>query len=203
LKKIEKFTFLALCLIGFLMVAHAQNSPLESASAKSFKKLLAHINAGFIMPEGFVETAPQNNDKTNYQYALQVPNEDFEVRIQVNDNRKESRKWARGSAADNVNPDSLYSKVALAQINSMAGDGEHFSRPIPQRILQDYNADIGRSCFFSLADSPVTKHYQYALLIIIQKNHYGSITVLCLGNDRGPEFFGKINKLRNCLKFKS
>jgi hypothetical protein len=184
-----------------MMVALGQSNPVESPVAKNLKKLLARINASFTMPDGFVEIPPLNNDKTNYQYAMQVPNEDFEVRIQVNDNRKESRKWERGNTTEKTNPDSLYSKIVADQISGIS-DGDRFNRPIPQRILQNYNADVGQSCFFSLADSAFTKHYQYALLVIIQKNHYGSITILCLGNDRGPKFFRKINKLRNLLRFK-
>jgi hypothetical protein len=183
-------------------MVHAQTNQNESHSTKSFKELLTMVNASYIAPEGFVETTPNINDKTSYQYALELPGGDFEACFQVNSTKRDWKNYDQGKhTAGEINPDSLYTRIALAQINCLAGDGRQFNRTIPAKVLQYYNADIGRSYFFNLADSPLTRHYQYALLVIIQKNHYGSISVICMGNDRGPDFFKKINMLRNCIKF--
>jgi hypothetical protein len=188
--------------MALILGARAQTNQNESRISKKFKQLLSSVNAGFTPPEGFVEVPPLNNDKTAYQYALELPKGEFEVRFQVNATRRDWKNYERGrSDPERVNPDSLYNKIAEAQVNSMAGEGRRFNRPIPPHILQYYNADIGKSYFFNLTDSELTKHYQYALLVIIQKNHLGTISVICFGNERGPEFFKKINMLRNCLKF--
>ncbi|MBW4888161.1 hypothetical protein KXQ82_00475 [Mucilaginibacter sp. HMF5004] len=197
MKTVNKLILTMLCLTALICAAHAQ----ESHSNKPFKELLAGVNANFTFPDGFAEVLPLNNEKTSYQYAMELPGSDFEVRIQVSETKREWKKYEKAKEPEKVNPDSLYSKVAATLVNSMATDGRKFNRAIPAKVLQFYNADIGQSYFFSLTDSPVTKHYQYALLVIIQKNHFGSIAVTCFGNDRGPEFFKKINMLKNCLKF--
>ncbi len=187
--------------IALVLFAHAQTNQGESRNGKQFKELMASVNATFTFPEGFTEVTPVNNDKTSYQYALELPNSDFEVLFQVNQTKKDWKRYDRSRESEKINPDSLYSSIADAHLSSLSGDGGKFNRPIPAKILQFYNADIGRSYFFTLATSPVTHSYQYGLMVIIQKNHQGSIVVTCFGNDRGPEFFKKVNMLRNCLKF--
>lgn len=204
MKKVEKFIVITFCSLAFVLGAHAQTNQNESLTERNFKELLAGVNATFTVPDGFVELPALNSDKTSYQFAMELPNSDFEVRFQVNSTKKDWRKYQRRKGGtERINPDSLYSKIAEAQVEGLCADANRFHRPIPPRILQTYNADIGHSYFFNLASTPVTKKYQYALLVVIQKNHYGSISVICLGNERGPEFFKKINMLRNCLKFNS
>ncbi|WP_295653384.1 hypothetical protein [uncultured Mucilaginibacter sp.] len=202
LKKFKKLILVIACLPAFTLHVSAQNSQNDSQQLKKFKEHLASIDASFVLPEGFTEVKPENSDKTAYEYALTMPNDDFEIRFQVNDLKREWKKFQRGkSGANTINPDSLYSKIAMDQVNSLSDQGPSFNRPFPARIMQFYNVDIGHSYFFSLANNDLTKHYQYALLVVIQKNHYGTISVVCLSNEKGPEFFKKINKLRNCLKF--
>jgi hypothetical protein len=54
----------------------------------------------------------------------------------------------------------------------------------------------------NLLDFPATKHYKYALLIALQRNHTGTIMAVCFTNDKGPEFFKNVDRASNCLKFK-
>jgi len=185
--------------MAFSALAFSQSG--ESQQLKKFKEHLSSINASFVFPEGFTEVKPENNDKTAYEYALELPNADFEILFQVNDLKREWKKFEKVKVDPKSNPDSLYTRIATDQVSSLSGQETSFNRAFPPSIMQFYNVDIGHSYFFNLTDSPITKHYQYALLVVIQKNHYGTISVICLGNDKGPEFFKKINKLRNCLKF--
>ncbi len=199
-KKVSIFIFLLICLTIFVPAAIGQQTQPPGRELKVFKELLASINANFTFPDGFNEVKPASTEKFPCHYALKLPNGDFEIRFQVNQLKNEWKNYD-ASQSDKVNPDSLYTKVAAAEVKSLAGDGKVFARSMPQRVLDQYNADLGRSYFLSLADSPETNHYQFALLVILQKNHLGNITVVCMGNERGPEFFKNINKLRDCLKF--
>lgn len=199
-KKASIFIFLLLPLIIFTPTAIGKQNQPNGHELKVFRELLANINATFISPEGFTEAKPVANDKFQYNYALQLPDADFEVRFQVNTLKTEWKSFEK-VRGEKVNPDSLYSKIALAEVKSLAADGRFFSRSIPGKILQEYNADLGRTFFFNLAYSAETNHYQYGLLVVIQKNHYGNICVVCLSNERGPAFFKSVNKLRECLRF--
>jgi hypothetical protein len=198
-KKVRILVFLLFPLIVLIPAADGKQNPVGH-DLKTFRDLLANINASFILPDGFNEIKPIATDKFPCQYALQLPTADFEVRFQVNSLKQEWKNFEQGKG-DKVNPDSLYSKLAVNEVKGLALEGKYFSRAMPERILEEYNADLGRSYFFNLADSPETNHYQYALLVVLQKNHYGSIVVVCFSNERGPGFFKNINKLKDCLRF--
>jgi hypothetical protein len=201
-KKVSIFIFLLLSLIIFTPAAIGQQIQPPGRELKIFRDLLSIINATFIVPDGFNEVKPVANDKFACNYALKIPDVDFEARFQVNSIKAEWKNFEKGKG-DRINPDSLYTKIATTEVKGLAGDNRFFSRGIPQSILQEYKADLGRSYFFSLADSPETNpsHYQYGLLVVLQKNHYGNICVACFSNERGPGFFKNINKLKDCLRF--
>ncbi|WP_066006093.1 hypothetical protein [Mucilaginibacter sp. PPCGB 2223] len=181
-------------------MAVGQQTQPTGRDLKVFRELLANINATFVPPDGFDELKPNASDKFSCNYALKLSDADFEVRFQVNSLKSDWKNFEKNKG-DKINPDSLYSKVAATEVKALAGDGRVFLRPVPPSYLQQYNADLGRSYFFSLADSPETNHYQYGLMVVLQKNHYGNICVACFSNERGPAFFKNINKLKDCIKF--
>jgi hypothetical protein len=110
--------------------------------------------------------------------------------------------WQRYEANKQLpNPDSLYTKTANDEAMLMSGSNEYITRKVPPYILDRYNADAGRSYLLNLVSLPATKNYQYALLIVLHKNHYGNIVVACLTNEKGPSFFRNINKLKYSFRF--
>jgi len=201
-KKVSIFILLLICLTIFVPAAIGQQTQPPGRELKAFKELLANINASFTFPDGFNEVKPVSTEKFPCHYDLKLPDGDFEIRFQVNQLKNEWKNYD-ASQSDKVNPDSLYSKVAAAEVKNLAGDGKVFARNMPQRVLDQYNADLGRSYFLNLANSAEANpnNYQFALLVVLQKNHLGYFTVLCMGNERGPEFFKNLNKLKDCLKF--
>ena len=184
---------MACCVMG-------QSKPFSSQSLTGFKDLLSGINGSFTFPENFTEVRPPNNEKLPFQYGLKFPDSDCEIWFQVNSIKGEWSRFEKGGK-QGTNPDSTYIKTASDEALAMGGTTDFLSRPMPQRILDSYNADEGRSYLVTLADQPETKHYQYALLIVLHKNHYGNIVVACFTNEKGPTFFKNINKLRYCFKF--
>ena len=101
--------------------------------------------------------------------------------------------WANYNKEQNsqTNPDSLYNRIGEATAITLSGDKDYYIKVIPSDILARYNADLGKSYLLTLLDVAATKHYKYALLITLQKNHTGSIMVVCFTNEKGPEFFRK------------
>lgn len=182
----------ATCVMG-------QSKPFTSRQLSGFKDLLSTINGTFTFPENFTEVKPPNNNKLPFQYGLKLPDVDFEIWFQVNSVKADWQRYDAGK--QQTNPDSLYNKTAADEALIMSGSKDYISRPMPPYILDRYNADEGRSYLLTLIDLPATRHYQYALLIVLHKNHYGNILVACLTNDKGPGFFKKINQLRYCFNF--
>jgi hypothetical protein len=188
-----------LCSILLVTLVMGQGKPIPSQQLNGFKDLLSNINGTFTLPDNFTEVKPPNNEKLPFQYGVKLPDVDFEIWFQVNSVRAD---WQRYDANKQLlNPDSSYNKTATDEAMIMSGSKDYISRPMPPYILNRYNADEGRSYLITLADMPATKHYQYALIIVLHKNHYGNILVACLTNEKGPTFFKNINQLRNCFKF--
>ena len=102
-----------------------------------------------------------------------------------------------------ANPDSVYTAIGAAQSSAFTGLKKNAVIVIPPDVLSRYNADEGKSYMLTLLDMPVTRHYRYALLITLHKNHTGTITAVCFTNEKGPEFFKNINQADGCIKFKS
>jgi len=173
--------------------------------SKEFHHLLTQVNASFIFPKGFKEVKAPDDEYFSFDYAMEIPGKDFEIWFQV---KSQKANWdsyehtQNSQSARQANPDSLYKDISAAQAIAFTGDKQYFVRNVPPDILARYNADIGRSYLLTLLDLPETKHYKYALLMILQKNHVGTILAVCFTNVKGPEFFKNINMASHCAKFK-
>ena len=177
----------------------AQNKPFSSPQLNSFKDLLSTIDGTFTFPENFAEVKPLNNEKLPFQYGIKLADADFEIWFQASSIKADWQRFE--TSKQGTNPDSLYNKIAADEAFAMSGSKDYISRILPPYILDRYNADEGRSYLLSLTDMPATKHYLYALLIVLHKNHAGNIVIACLTNEKGPAFFKNINQLRYCFKF--
>jgi WD40 repeat protein len=189
------------CLVVIIPCAMGQSKPVPSQQLTGFINLLSNINATFLYPEDFKELKLLNNEKLPFQYGLKLPDADFEIWFQVNSVKADWQRYENDAVKQLTNPDSLYIKTATDEAKILGGTSDYLIRILSQSMLDRYNADEGRSYLITLMDLPTTKHYQYALLIVLHKNGYGNIIAVCLGNDKGPAFFKNISKLKDCFKF--
>jgi hypothetical protein len=175
-----------------------------SVHLAEFMRLASTANVAFTFPKGFREIKAPDNDYFSFDYAMVLPGKDFEVWLQV---KSQKENWASYEKSKNTpnselaNPDSTYSSLAEAHAAAFTGDTKHFMKNIPPEVLDRYNADAGKSYLLNLLDLPATKHYKYALLITLQKDHTGIIMAVCFTNEKGPEFFKNMDRVSNCLKF--
>lgn len=187
------------------VIAVKQAEP-GSPQLKNFLAILSRANITFTFPAGFKEITAPDNEDLSFDYALSLPGKDFEIWFQVKSQKENYAAYLRSlddNATRQANPDSLYLGMGTAQALALVGDkSSYFMRTIPPKICARYNADAGRSYLLNLLDLPVTRHYKYALLVTLQKDHTGTILAVCFANEKGPEFFKDMDRASNCLKFK-
>jgi len=216
LKRILLQAILLLCITGVfaqvkrpLYLAANRKKPSPVAKVKpvkgspqfqEFSKILANANVTFTFPKGFREIPAVNNENFSFDYAMELPGREFEIWFQVKSLTQNWLSYQRNH--EQQNPDSSYLEVGKAQATNFSGEQDNTVRPIPANVLARYNADAGKSYLLTLMDMPDTKSYKYALLIILQRNHTGTIMAVCFTNEKDPEFFRNIDRGTNCLKFK-
>ncbi|MEO7882762.1 hypothetical protein [Mucilaginibacter sp.] len=177
-----------------------------SPQLRAFMDITARANVIFKFPKGFKEIPAPDNEDFSFDYAMQLPGKDFEIWFQVKSQKENYAAYQRtlgNKETMQANPDSLYIGLGTAHAQAFTDDNSsYFTRIIPPKYLERYNADAGRSYLLNLLDLPITRHYKYGLLITLQKDHTGTILAVCFANEKGPEFFKNIDKASNCLKFK-
>ena len=182
-----------------------KESATESAQLRSFIKQAEGAGIEFSFPSVLKEVPPVNNENFSFDYAMAMPGYAFEVWLQVHSLKQ---NWASYEQVKNItgkmmaNPDSTYINTIKAQAIALSDDSRYTIRSLAPELLEVYNTDAGKSCMISLADLPETKGYKYALLIALQKDHVGYFLAVCLTNDKGPDFFRNIKKVRECIKFR-
>jgi hypothetical protein len=195
---------------GFSQVKHKQSAHKSgtkpvSAQLRDFYYLAAEANVKFTFPAGFRELEAINDEDFSYDYAMELPGHEFEIWIQV---KSQKQDWATYERYKNdrskqlANPDSLYIGWGRAQATSLTGDQNYLTRNISHDVLMRYNATAGKSYLLNLLDLSETKHYKYALLLTLQKDHIGTILAVCFTNEKNAEFFKNINRIDRYLKFK-
>lgn len=188
-KNLKQLTLMACLLFCASSMAVAQKKPLKHVKGDSnFEKAIARANIAFTMPDGFKEL-PGKSEYAPFDYGITLPGQEFEV-------------WLKIFPQDDNAPDSLYLDMGKNEAKALGGENGYLIRSIPDDVLDDYNADAGKTYFINLPDSPVTKHYKFALLITLQKNNKGIVMAAGFTNDKGPDFFKNINRARYCIKFR-
>jgi hypothetical protein len=195
--------------LAFLFLLHisvpAQVKPAKSAERQAFMQALTRTNISFTYPPDFNEIKVPNDENLSFDYGLKLRDKEFEVWYIVNNLKGD---WA--SYEDSKNdpervqeiPDSLYRKICRAHAIGLSG-GDYTTVDMPDNDLRkQFNADVGKAYALNLYDSPITKHYKYALLLMVQKNKKANVLMLFLSNDNGPEFYNNVNKAYNSIRFR-
>lgn len=200
LLKLTRFTVL-MALVLALAEVFAQSSHIDgSEQLKSFDKALSKVGLSFDFPEGFKEVKAVNSNSLKFNYAMELPGKDFEIWFRVN-SLKENKQLLNSNRL-RIPADSAYNFIIKQQAVVFSNDADWITRQVPDVLLNRYNANVGKTYLVNLNDAQVTKHYKYALLIVMSKFNAGSVLAVCLSNDKGPEFFKNMFEASNCMKFK-
>ena len=184
------------------VLAQVKQAGTLTRNLKNFDKKLSKAKMAFIFPTGFKEVKVVDTDIYNFDYGVVTPEGDCEIWFKVQSQKDSWTNYLKAKNDNNVvHPDSLYNEIGLAQAKAFKGEREPLERSIPAFTLTRYNADLGKTYLVNLPDSPQTKHYKFAMVVVMQKNKTGVALAVCFANELGPGFFKNLNKASSCLKF--
>ena len=193
-------------LLCFTVPAIAQQKIARPTSQrKDFYQLTKEANLNFTFPEGFREITAVDNEDYSFDYAMEVPGKNFEMWLQVRSQKQNWISYERASGdkkTELANPDSMYIETGKAMATTLSGGNSYLVRNIPPDVLARYNADAGKSYLLNLLYSSTTKHYKYALIIALQKNHTGTVMAVYFTNDKDPDFYRYVYRAGHAMKFK-
>lgn len=201
MRKILPILFLLLILVN--LIGHAQPQP-NFPQLKTFQQTLAGLNVQFAFPKDFKEIKTVRNPELDIDYAMELPNENFQVWFMVKNLQQQRTKlkvFEDASKAAINNPDSLYRPIATATAITLAGKNNYTVKVLPPEALALFNASGGQSYLLGLYNTPVTNRCKYGLLICLQKHGAGSVSMLFLSNDNGPDFYKNVNKACYSVRF--
>jgi hypothetical protein len=205
MKQFKKILLIVVFLCGVINVfAQSKQAPVKP-DRKKFYQLLKEANLKFTYPPGFREIAPVDNDDFAYDFAMELPDHDFEVWIQVKSQRQNWFSYDRArndkSQRQVANPDSMYVEMSKADASALSADSNILVRNMPAKVLAGYNADVGKSYLINLPDLDITKHYKYALLVALQKKHTGTLIAVYFTNEKDADFYREVYRAAHCLRF--
>lgn len=166
-----------------------------------FYQLLNGASLKFTFPQGFKEIKTANND---FDFALHDAAHNCEVWVMV---RSQKQNWISYERTQNdknrhlANPDSMYLDIAKSYATSLTGGNNFYIRNMPAEVLAEYNADAGKSYLLNLLDMSMTHHYNYALVVSLQKNHTGTLVAIFFTNYKDPDFYRDVNLVSHSFTF--
>ncbi len=199
----KKFFNIFIILLFVRTVSYTQ-SVQPFSQLKTFQQSLSATDLQFTFPKDFKEIKALHEGNVDVNYAMELPDEDFQIWYQVKNTQQQwpKRKFTEdGAKRAAIQPDSLYSVSSSSVAMLLAGKDNFTSKNLSLAVLNTFHADRGKSYQLELYDRPETNHYQYGLLISLQKNSVGYVSMLFLSNDNGPEFYRKVNKAYYSVRF--
>jgi len=203
-KQFKQILLTAMSLCCIVSAIAQTRHPTIISKHKDFNQLLKEADLKLTFPIGFKEIEAVNDEDFSFDFAMELPGKDFEMWLQV---KSQKQNWTSYEHAqydkktELANPDSMYIDMSRADAIALTDDDKFLVRNMPPEVLARYNADAGKSYLLNLTDLPVTKHYKYALLIALQKNHTGTLVAIYFTNDKDPDFYRDVYRAGRCLKF--
>lgn len=205
MKQFKKILLIVMLLCGVVNVFAQGRHLSEDPDHKKFDQLLKETNLQFAFPAGFRTITPVDNEDFSYDFAMELPRHDFEVWLQIKPQRQ---NWVSYQKAlyekphrEVANPDSMYMDMSKANAKALSADNNFLVRNMPPEVLARYNADAGKSYLINLPDLNITKHYKYALLVALQKNHTGTVIAVYFTNEKDADFYREVYRAAHCLRF--
>lgn len=179
--------FIMLLLVS--AVARGQ-STVDSVEIK-FNKLLDETGMTFKMPEGSVKTPIVANRQIHYDYAVNYPDRNMEVRYtivpmanRVAEYQKFLKNHEPGSSM--IDPNKMFDAMAFATVTNVGGGmrdttikGRRFA---PADVKKEFGADYGAFLMVPVKNNSSGTSYKFCSMVALQKDNVASVYIFYLCN---------------------
>lgn len=179
--------FIILLLVS--AVAHGQ-STVDSVEIK-FNKLLDETGMTFKMPEGSVKIPIVANRQIHYDYAVNYPNRNMEVRYtivpmasRVAEYQKFLKNHEPGSSM--IDPNKMFDAMAFATVTNVGGGMRDTTikgrRFITADVKKEFGADYGAFLMVPVKNNSSGTTYKFCSMVALQKDNVANVYIFYLCN---------------------
>lgn len=165
----------------------AQNDTLPPG----FSQLLARTRLAFLHPEGMMQVACIENGQMNYEYALKLPDHNFEIRYAIRpmDSLLIHHQNEVKNGATAIHPNKWAGAVFNATLLNISAGGPNsgnlpeVSTFPPEAVTEEFGADWGAVAFVLLGPEFGGTTYKYCLAMTIHRDNVGDAYIFYLSDD--------------------
>jgi hypothetical protein len=192
--------FLALAAIFVSTAFATDNLP------RQFAELLVRGKMSYTLPRGFYDTKVIANKQMNYEYALEYPDKNFELRLAIRPldelikEYKAKLKSKKNSDAA-VDPNTIYEATFQAIIMNISGG--HQSEITTYRkdeVNIEYNADWGATTMVEVGNE-FGPNYKYCIIVALHKDNVADAYYFFLAGNKDAYTY-LMQPAAYCLRFK-
>jgi hypothetical protein len=173
---------------------------------RQFEELLIRGKMAFTMPRGFFDTKVVANKQMNYEYALEYPDKNFELRLAIRpldellkQYKADLKNKKKSDAA--VDPNTIYEATFQAIVMNISGGHQsEITTFRKDEVSIEYNADWGATTMVEVG-SEFGPNYKYCIIIALHKNNVADAYYFFLaGNKEAYTYL--MQPAAYCLRFK-
>jgi len=153
-----------------------------------FMHLLHRTKMFFIIPDGYKQIEPKQNEQVNWDLAYLHPRQKFEIRYTIRPmdillKKFKENTMKHDSSNNSPDPNKLYLKNFKTTLDNISSiPTSEYTIFSANAAKNEFNADWGATAVVNVNDD-FGRQYKYCFMVFIHKKDIGDAYIFCLADD--------------------